>query len=143
MIGRCSFCILHQRGWIQDNYFKMFLSFLLIHKFCKFKPPYQKGKIIYFGRSQSNKVSLQLIILVLTIQFINFWYVCTGVTDYSLANSFADDSRSEIKARLPSLLRCQSAGRMKSQCQPRITININIYRDPYCNKITNFYTTEA
>lgn len=123
---------------------KMFLSFLMIHKFCKLKPPYQKGEIIYFGHSQSNKVSLQLsIILVLTIQFINFWYVCTGVPDCSLANSFADDGRREIKARPPSLLRCLSAGRMKSFYYYKRIININIYREQYCNTIISFNTTEA
>lgn len=115
MTGRWSFCILHQRGWIQEIYFKMLSSFLTIHKLCKLKPPYQKGKINYFGHSQSNKVFWQVnIILVLTIQFINFWYVCTGVTDCSLANSFADDGSREIKASPPSLLRCLSADRMKS-----------------------------
>lgn len=85
--------------------------------FCKLKPPYQKGKIIYFGHSQINKVSLQLnIILVLTIQFINVWDVCTGATDCSLANSFADDSGREIKPRPPSLLRCLCFLENRTEC---------------------------
>lgn len=63
-----------------------------------------ESQINIFAHSQSNKVSSrQNTILVITTQFINFQYVCTGVTDGSLANSFADDSTREIKARSPSL----------------------------------------
>lgn len=63
-----------------------------------------ESQIIFFTRSQSNRVSsTQYIILVITTQFINSQYVCTGVTDCSLANRFADDGTREIKARSPSL----------------------------------------
>lgn len=63
-----------------------------------------ESQINFFAHSQSNKVSSrQDILLVITTQFINFQYVCTGVTDCSLANSFADDGTREIKVRSPSL----------------------------------------
>lgn len=82
----------------------MFLSFLPIHKVLQTQAMASESQINFFAHSQSNKVSLrQNINLVITTRFINFQYVCTGVTDCSLANSFADDGTRETEARSQSL----------------------------------------
>lgn len=70
MMGRCSFCILHQRGCPRDLLQNVFV---FLHDPLALQTQATLSKTIYFGHFQNNEVSLELnIILVLSIQFINF-----------------------------------------------------------------------